>query len=389
MSTDTLQFRVGADTGIILANISQEKLLYNLDIKAAFETYSESFGNECPEDILFKLVKGDMVVLVDTEEQMFMVADREAHHDAIYPAKIDFKKFFDEKQKQMDEHCKELETELDKVISQFKYRDYHNIQFSSRALMNFLYHDDDKDLIDEIHDDHELAGQQYLIKVVKDFIEKSMKLEKLSKEIKGYFPNDGVEFDAYDVWSLMVKLQKLGNLEYDFMRAMDEPEDEVMTYLENVKEIDARVEAGMLPVDIMDKYDAGWLSPEGDFYGLNGQIANMLHIQIGDALQKQGIIPMKDDKDWDVNPDSWLEQQGWVKIHGNNINFGGCLNSKIDKKDVNITEKQLEVIVKYINGCHQCILLAGWRRTRTTANLFAVLGKRNMTELNNKYFTFG
>ena len=94
MSTQTLQFRVGADMGITLANISQEKLLYNLDIDGALKTYSESFGGQCPEEILFKLLKGDMVVEVDVEEQMFLVANREAHHDHLYPTKLNFKKFF-------------------------------------------------------------------------------------------------------------------------------------------------------------------------------------------------------------------------------------------------------------------------------------------------------
>jgi hypothetical protein len=48
-------------------------------------------------------------------------------------------------------------------------------------------------------------------------------------------------------------------------------------------EINKIVSEGIKPVEITDGYNAGWLAPDGTFYGLNGTIANMLHNQIADA----------------------------------------------------------------------------------------------------------
>ena len=65
-----------------------------MDIDSALKTYSDSFGGECPKELLYKLVKGDMVVEVDEEQQLFLVSDRCEHHDLSYPSKINFIDFF-------------------------------------------------------------------------------------------------------------------------------------------------------------------------------------------------------------------------------------------------------------------------------------------------------
>jgi len=72
-------------------------------------------------------------------------------------------------------------------------------------------------------------------------------------------------------------------------------------------------------------YDAGWLSPDGVYYGLRGEISNMLHIQIADALQEKGIVPSKPEGEVGVelNAMEWLETHGWIKIHGNNVHYDG------------------------------------------------------------------
>lgn len=67
------------------------------------------------------------------------------------------------------------------------------------------------------------------------------------------------------------------------------------------------------PVEITEGYDAGWLSPDGDFYGLNGSTGNLLHLNIAERLLASKKIPVKEMR----NPDRWLEENGWVKVHHN------------------------------------------------------------------------
>ena len=178
---------------------------------------------------------------------------------------------------------------------------------------------------------------------------------------------------------VMSEMQKVMNLNFRF-----EPEDdEVKKYLNSVMEIDVILSKGIQPVDIMDNYSAGWLSPEGEYYALNGEIANMLHNQIADSLVEAGIIPEDE-----ASPDAWLEQQGWVKIHDNNINYGGCLNHHIGLENVHINEKQVLIIANYIKECHNSIMRLGWKLQRVTPTIFVALFRSDLQALNRNYFEF-
>lgn len=65
---------------------------------------------------------------------------------------------------------------------------------------------------------------------------------------------------------------------------------------------------GIMEKNIMDGYDAGWLSPDGKFYGENGPTSSMIHLRLAEKLKP------------DVgNSDYELEKEGWIKIHGNEV----------------------------------------------------------------------
>ena len=73
----------------------------------------------------------------------------------------------------------------------------------------------------------------------------------------------------------------------------------------------------------MDGYDAGWLSPEGDFYGGNGETSNMIHLNIANQIFNASgnpiAVKMQNDGISEFggvdSPDYWLEKNGWIKIH--------------------------------------------------------------------------
>ena len=94
-------------------------------------------------------------------------------------------------------------------------------------------------------------------------------------------------------------------------------------------------EYGLLKKDILDGYDAGWLSPEGEFFGRNGETREMIHLRIAEKLfeenTKYGEQMHKDGvKIWgsSESPERWLEKHGWVKIHHQD-----CHGSFIGSKD--------------------------------------------------------
>lgn len=378
--TKTLHFRVGADMGIILMNIAHEHLVYENDFNKAVRTYTESFGGECPEDLVMQLLTGDMIILVDEVDQMFQVVPRGEfpHLDHLYP-KLDVMEYSEKIQNEINDRCADLKDGLNQLVRKFDGNHYQTFNFTSDAVMRYIY-GNDEDMIAEIHDYYEFNQWQMLIKLAYEFIETSLKkadvIRRLSKAI-----GVDVEIDTYRLTEIMTALQKIAELDFEPMN------DDVQSYIEASKEIAETIEKGIEPVDIMDNYTAGWLSPEGDYYALNGEIANMLHIQIADALQEKGIIPLHEvETDGvEINPDSWLEQHGWVKIHGNNVQFGGCLNSKIGLQNVNMTQVQKDLIHKYIQICHGGVLRAGWKMEKVSVARFSMT---NDLMLAKHYFSY-
>jgi hypothetical protein len=111
-------------------------------------------------------------------------------------------------------------------------------------------------------------------------------------------------------------------------------------YLAAQHEIDKLAKEDIKPNDITDLNDAGWLSPEGKWYGVNGTIANMLHNQIADMLLKSGLVPEHAEN----NPDNWLMQNGWVRVAHNWVLYEGY--DRIGRI-LPITSRQVEELHRY------------------------------------------
>lgn len=110
---------------------------------------------------------------------------------------------------------------------------------------------------------------------------------------------------------------------------------------------------GIIQKNILDGYDAGWLSPDGEYYGDVGEVSAMIHMNLAEQIysgdSKYGK-QMKEDKvsRWSINsPEHWLQKKGWVKIHHQD-----CYGSFIGSKDFTDypycpTQTQIKMICKY------------------------------------------
>jgi hypothetical protein len=367
--------------GIILMNIAHEHLIYDNDFDKAVSTYTESFGGECPEDLVMQLLTGDMIILVDEKDQMFQVVPRGEfpHLDHLYP-KLNVVEYAEKIQTEINDRCADLKTGLNNLVRKFDGKHFMSFDFSAEAVMLAIY-GNDEEMIAEIRDDYELQQWQLLIKLSYEFIQTSMKKAEVIRRLSGHLETP-IEIDTYRLNEIATALQKIARLDFEPM------DTDVETYMKATQEIDRTLSEGIEPVDILDNWSAGWLSPEGEYYALNGEIANMLHIQIADALQKKGIIPETDEHGMEQNPDSWLEQQGWVRIHEDNVQFAGNLNQKLGKPNVRLTEKQITAIRDYITNCYACQIKAGWRREKASIGMFTAMAMRDPIALNKKYFDY-
>lgn len=141
------------------------------------------------------------------------------------------------------------------------------------------------------------------------------------------------------------------------IRKQDFQKQRLSEFMENEMRIEEYHKTELEPVEITDGYDAGWLSPEGDFYSLNGSTGNLLHLNIAERLLASKRIPVKEMR----NPDRWLEENGWVKVHHDWILFSGSFYGKT------LTEAQIDKLYRYGQVCHRGVLRLGTAQTQITA----------------------
>ena len=141
------------------------------------------------------------------------------------------------------------------------------------------------------------------------------------------------------------------------IRKQDFQKQRLSEFMENEMKIEEYHKTELEPVEITEGYDAGWLSPDGEFYGLNGSTENLLHLNIAERLLASKKIPVKEMR----NPDRWLEENGWVKVHHDWILFSGSFYGKT------LTEAQIEKRYRYGQVCHRGVLRLGTAQTQITA----------------------
>ena len=201
-------------------------------------------------------------------------------------------------------------------------------------------------LIKMLHKDYIKFEPTYLFLVENEFIKKPSRVEhmiemvvevlwKFSDTSKGYYHplcNTGL----YDY------KEKLSN---DLMKTKFGKE-----FAQN----------GIIKKDIMDGYDAGWLSPDGEFYGADGETSAMIHMNLAEQIFNApcNIYAVRMAKDGVSivggidSPEYWLEKHGWIKIHHND-----CYGSFIGRRDeaptpdfpyaYNPTDIQIKMICDY------------------------------------------
>lgn len=110
---------------------------------------------------------------------------------------------------------------------------------------------------------------------------------------------------------------------------------------------------GIIEKDILDGYDAGYLSPEGVFFGNLGATGNMIHMNLAEQLFKGRLAPEMAKDGVTVmgsySPERWLDEKGYLKIHHNEIYgvFMGIKNEKNPTYQYCPTDIQIKMICNY------------------------------------------
>jgi hypothetical protein len=398
MSTQTkesgvVHFRVAEDAGVLVMTIAQEHLIYDLDVDKALKTLTDCLMG-CPMDLALKILVGDYVINTDVDEQQFYVGERDEISNIVFP-KIEVFDWCRKKSIEIAKTGDDLKRAIDEKVWKMKYRTVH-VNYTYEQIFAFIGGDNDE-ILEDLKENSEVLQLSLLIKVTKDYIDKSIKLRKVIDWLEKTYPEKFKKLDmrmselhdsSFLLTTVIQKFQSMLKAEWDNF-SMSKMDTSVEDYIVAAVEIEEIIEKGIEPVNIMDNYSAGWLSPDGLYYALNGEIANMLHNQIADALQDKGIVPNDvNESGRKVNPDQWLEEHGWVKIHGSNVQFDGCNNFERGKRNVDITDVQLKKIYEYCSMCHNGIVKVGWRLEPLSATRFRDMYEMNSEAVNKKYFEY-
>lgn len=318
---ETLSFRVGKGIGKILLDISQEDILSG-NTEKAIENYTNGFGMnkfhaiqilhnrlimEAEDDGLTVYLTDDKNSIKENESNIYNWQSIMEIHDNNLR---EMRKAYYNICKEFNMHCVNISYGVDFI---YQYVELMNNMFDEYMKFANAY----KFLADNGFIKH--------ITFVENNIENVL-------EILYEFYSKNTDYDhlVYDNELLKIKKKMI---------------EGIMTTEWGIQYFKYEI----LKKNIDDGYDAGWLSPDGDFYGGCGETSAMIHMNLADQLFKK--IFSKNDLNLSLfgsteDPEQYLMRNGWIKIHHNEI-YGVFMNDPDGEYSYCPTEKQISEICRY------------------------------------------
>lgn len=344
-----LTFTIGKGFGRMLTNIAWEKLTDKLNPREAVELITKSLPG-CTEGMAVDILDGKIILREDelTQEVLGESGPGGRFNDWIRGQRI----HLEEEAKEWVEVLERLRQTIADAGGKFEF----TVRYPE--LVSYISGDTDAGILDNPHSGtvEQIKGA---IEGANDFFAKVEEVYGVivwmcdALNISRVLFSDSVLRVRTIIDSLMCSDPEVEAS----IRKQDFQKQRLSEYMENEMKIEEYHKTELKPVEIIEGYDAGWLSPDGEFYGLNGSTGNLLHLNIAERLLASKKIPVKEMR----NPDRWLEENGWVKIHHDWILFSGSFYGKT------LTEIQIDKLYHYGNVCHKGVLLLGTSQEPITA----------------------
>lgn len=376
---EQVHFRLGDGAGKLIIDIAREHLFMDLNPDKAVKSLTDTLIG-CPHEVALNIICGRKILLVANEMRLDCVDYIEELYKDEFPP-FDIYEWVERKLTNIidiSEEWQKAMSELKRIIVRNDGEFILSVRYEK--LLKFFYDGDSENLIDI--DDTTISSIKGLTLGIRNFITESMKVMQTIKWLcKNY---DGLSDDFSNI---PIQLIQLHTNFTELMLRDSEVEYTLRRHIISSLMLDNHLKAQLeidkatkyiKPVNILDGYTAGWLSPNGDYYGLNGEISNMLHNQIADALVAADVIPLGSFSeglcsDNRKNPDRWLEENGWVKIHGDWILYDGWNRGQLLGSVVTpLTLKQHDAIEKYGKICCDGKLYLGYNKQFMTAARFGM-----------------
>lgn len=300
----------------LINKITQEKVWCQWDIEGA-----KSFIKQCFTDFPDKLI----INIIFGKGYLIFSKDGNAEYiDEENPNTLDYIDLIKTKLKYIEKECNEWKYSTNNIINNYK----HTIYFNS---YDYLLDSKYKEELQEIENSFNNT-----LKEIDNLISEIKKVKRIFYELNLYEKFD-IQFEFSYYINLLKKVKScILNKENDANTLLD-------TYIQN--ELKLKQIEKIFPT--RQFHDAGYIAPNGDYYGLDGEVSNLLHIKLADLFIKNNIIDNVKD------PDNFLEKEGWIKQHDNKIYcfyMYGYYNHYI-------TKKQKETIYNILKQNYNSIFL--------------------------------
>lgn len=344
-----LKFTIGKGFGQMLQRIAWERLTEKLSPMAAVEIITQSLPG-CTEGMAVDILDGKVILSEDeeTQEVLGTPGDGGKFNDWIREQRI----HLEEEAKEWVKSLEGIRQEIADAGGKFEF----TVRYPE--LVSYISGDTDAGILDNPH-----SGT---VEQIKGAIEGSNDFFAKVEEVYGVIVwmcdalNTSRVLFSDSVLRVRAILDSLACSDPEVeasIRKQDFQKQRLSEYMENETKIEEYHKTELKPVEIIEGYDAGWLSPDGEFYGLNGSTGNLLHLNIAERLLASKKIPVKEMR----NPDRWLEENGWVKVHHDWILFSGSFYGKT------LTDVQIEKLYRYGQVCHRGVLRLGVSQVQITA----------------------
>lgn len=396
----TIHFRLGANAMNQLGHIAQEHLIYKYDIEKALNVFKS--GLNMPDEYALICLHGkDYVLKLDDDGETAYMTERSENDEYpmidanyiitgwfsdIYETACEFYDFLtsikNKKSYSVNIEFDTLETFLkeDLYVSKEESNMYDIIANKCASYIdNLEAYDDDSNvetinIIKTIRYINGWKGTVYnKLKIMQFMIDNGWTSpDKISDYVRAKkliigFTNVITEYiDVCNLFNEIVYKHQNQNNDSDIIFNMQ-------AFAKNADKI--------RECDITEKHDAYWLSPEGKLYGADGHINNMLHLRIADKLMEDNIITPPDK----LLVDSYLESNGWCKIHHDWIMFDPFANSEdFNVISNHLTDEQVKVIADYLNIHYNAFGKFGIHHNNISSITFKSMDKI----MRNKLFTY-
>lgn len=374
-----LQNKVGKNFGIILLQMAQDAIKDGRP-NDAFKIYEESLMGISREYIMM-ILKNEAVVVVDDEGNVSMTDDAdEIENNKEYMADWDylFKKTLDDM----------VENNTKNINSRIKGQNFRRLQMCITDLEMNDYQSTYNNVVAHVLNAKDRTELDPLVLSKFDYFEDMFDEDAPSKDITkkeeqlywtyryikaiDYLAEDFKKHTAFSDFLLKYQMvspeilvkyeQKMRHICYTLnefaeechvnckLLNIGERQEKVRNLLQHCDMTRQILRDKTIEYNMMDCYDAGWLSPNGKFFGGDGDVNSLIHECVAmdlfngllhDEMTADGVSEYGNSN----NPQRWLEKHGWMKIHNDEV-FGAF--GKHRECVLNCpTETQIKMICEY------------------------------------------